>query len=63
MSVNAIPLVHWKPLKVPTAVILPELLAYGVVNALQNTTGKMMYSPIYSVESDMGTTICLTASC
>ncbi len=37
--------------------------SYGVVNALQNTTGKMMYSPIYSVESDMGTTICLTVSC
>ena len=37
--------------------------AYGIVSALQGGTGKMMYSPIYSVEGDMGTTICLTASC
>ena len=37
--------------------------AYGVLNALAGGTGHMLYSSIFSVESDMGTTICLTAAC
>jgi hypothetical protein len=37
--------------------------AYGLVNALHGGDSHMLYSPIYSVESDMGTTICITTAC
>lgn len=37
--------------------------AYGIVEGVANSTGKMIYSPIRDVAQDLIVTICTTASC